>query len=123
MPTISDTIGLRDILTSATKRVPVDLVVLPFKLMTANGEALKSNRLNDAVCYIHNLGTNAIKYLIDDANDANADNFHDVIAAGAAVDDGTGGQVEILVKNRVTIYGADGNAPRASVIRYENLSS
>jgi len=123
MPNLPETLGLRDILVGATRRVPIDLVVLPSKLMVANGEALKSNRQRDFICYIHNLGTNAIKYLIDDANNCSADNFHDILAGGSVVDDGTGGQVQILVKNRVTIFGADGNPPRASVIRYESLSS
>ena len=109
----------------AAPAIQQKLTAMPPKIVTANGEAAPM-REGVAKRFLHNLGTNAVKYLIDTTPNTDAtvvppncaaDNFHDVLAGGSVVDDGLGSLVEFPVKSRISILGVGGN-PRVAVIEY-----
>lgn len=89
--------------------------------LTAGGAALecfpKANK--DFVRIIQNCGTNAVKLLYADSGHASASQFHQILRAGSAQDDGNGGVVQVICSSRVTAIGGDGGAVRLAVTRIE----
>lgn len=85
--------------------------VLGPNLITANGQALPRQK-KTLFRQIQNCGTVPVKYLIDNDNDCTALNFHGVLAACTAEDDGLGSILNLSkVSDRVTIIGV-GGTPR-----------
>lgn len=74
----------------------------------------------DFIRIIQNCGTNAVKILYSNSGHASADQFHQILTACTEADDGTGGNVQVLVPERVTAIGADGNAVRLAITRIES---
>ncbi len=80
-------------------------------LIVANGECL-SRQNGTMFRVVQNCGTVPVKFLIDNANDCTADNFHGVLNACVSQDDGTGGIINFnSVTDRVSILGV-GGTPR-----------
>jgi len=88
---------------------------------TAGGKDLECfpKALKDCVRIIQNCGTNSVKLLYADSGHATAAQFHQVLRAGTAQDDGNGGVVQVIVSARVTAIGGDGNAVRLAITRVE----
>jgi len=69
---------------------------------------------------IQNCGTVPVKFLVDNVNNATALNFHGVLAACTAIDDGTGSVQSFgITGDRVSIFGVGGN-PRVCI--FEGIS-
>lgn len=92
--------------------------VLPPRIVTANGVALDQRLRPDGVAFrqIQNCGTVPVKYLIDNENNCTAENFHGILAACTAVDDGLGSVLQFsITADRVSILGVGGN-PRVAIL-------
>ncbi len=74
------------------------------RLLIENGEALPKVRYA-AFRQLQNCGTLPIKYLVSDVGLCSADNFHGIMAACTAIDDGLGSVVQFgITGERVTIF-------------------
>ena len=74
------------------------------RIVTANGEALPKVRYA-AFRQLQNCGILPVKYLVADTGDCSADNFHGILAACTAVDDGLGSVVQFgITGERVTLF-------------------
>ena len=90
-------------------------VVLPPNIVIANGVCV-TKRQGVAFRQIQNCGTTVVKYLIDNANLCTALNFHGILAAGSAVDDGLGSILQFNINgDRISILGVGGD-PRVCVL-------
>lgn len=79
-------------------------------LITANGVALLKQS-KTLFRQIQNCGTVPVKYLVDNDNLATDLNFHGILAACTAVDDGLGSIIDFSkVTDRVSIIGVGGTA-------------
>lgn len=94
------------------------VVVLPPAIVTTNGVALlKRNKMSFRV--IQNCATTPVKFLVDDVNLCTAENFHGILAACTATDDGLGGAQSFgITGGRVSIFSA--STPR--VCTFEGVS-
>jgi len=89
--------------------IPGDLIVLPPHIIAGvGGTALIALERCTGAAFrvIQNLGTAAVYWLVGNSETAdNITNFHGVLAAGNAVDDGLGSvQTFTAVRERVTIF-------------------
>lgn len=85
--------------------------VLGPNIVVANGQALPEQK-KTLFRQIQNCGTVPVKYLISNTEDCTALNFHGVLAACTAEDDGLGSILNLSkVSERVTILGV-GGTPR-----------
>ena len=93
----------------------MDLLVEPPNIVVAAGIALTD--YNDCVIrHMQNVGTNALLIRIGAA--PTIDNYHFVLAAGTAANDGLGGCVDLSrVRGNIYVAGADGAAPRVSTFQ------
>ena len=82
-----------------------DLLIHPPRILIANGEAFPKNK-DMVLRSLQNLGTDVIYWYVAPAPDnASTVNFHGVLAAGDAEDDGKGGIVDLSrFQGRVSIY-------------------
>lgn len=91
------------------------VVVLPPRIVAANGTALEKKNRRMAFRTIQNCGIVPVKFLVDNVNDATALNFHGILAACSAEDDGLGSvQPFGITGDRVSILGVGGN-PRVCI--------
>jgi len=91
-------------------------------IATAGGKDLECfpQAPKDYVRIIQNCGTNAVKLLYSNSGQASAAQFHQILTACSAQDDGTGGNVRVICSDKVTAIGADGNAVRLAITRIES---
>ncbi len=105
----------RDLLKRITQPLQSSAVQGP-NLIEANGVALLPAK--GTLCrQLQNCGTVPVKYLIDNQNDCTAANFHGILAACTATDDGLGSIVDFSkVTDRVTILGVGGTPRVCSLV-------
>lgn len=72
--------------------------------------------------FIQNVGINKVKYAIND--DAGTANYHGVLAAGVANEDGMGGTVELnrFRIKKLTVYAEAAAASQVAVVLAKNTS-
>ena len=92
----------------------IDGRVSPPMVLTASGEALPEAP-GDLLRFIQNVGTVPIFVLFSNSGNATAGNYHVILPGGAAEFDGTGGQMQVLIPSRVSVYGTAGM--KLSVLR------
>jgi len=86
--------------------------VLGPNIISADGEALPAQKAT-VFRVIQNCGTVAVKYLVDNDNLCTEANFHGILAACSAQDDGLGSIVDFSkVTDRITIKGVGSTSPR-----------
>lgn len=94
--------------------VAQELFILPPALIEANGLAMDAKRFY-AIRIMQNCGTVAVYWKFGSAPSVNS--FHGIMKAGAAVDDGNGGVVDLSrARGEVYILAATGN-PRIAVLQ------
>ena len=104
----------RSLLLDAISTQP-GVVVLPPRIVAANGVALERKKRRMAFRVIQNCGTVPVKFLDDNENLATAINFHGILAACSAEDDGLGSvQAFGISGNQVSIIGV-GGTPRVCI--------
>ena len=87
-----------------------DLRVQGPRIISANGIAFDKTK-RSAFRVLQNVGVTAVKYLVDDNGLASELNFHGILAAGSAEDDGLGSVVNFSVaSHRVSVFGVGGGA-------------
>ena len=90
--------------------------VLGPRIVTANGVCCDERQGGVLLRQIQNCSIVPVKYLIDNDNNCTADNFHGILAACSAVDDGLGSVLQMsITSQRISILGVGGN-PRVSVL-------
>lgn len=95
---------LRDAITSQR-----GTTVLGPNIVTAAGQVFSRKR-GVAWREMQNCGIVPVKYLIDNNADCTANNFHGILAAGTAVDDGLGSIRQFnITGDRVTVFVDSGN--------------
>ena len=91
------------------------IVVLPPRIVEADGIALNKVSRRMAFRSIQNIGTVAVKFLDDNNELATANNFHGILAAGTATDDGLGSLQSFAISgNQISIIGV-GGVPRVCI--------
>lgn len=90
--------------------------VLGPRIVTANGVCCDERQGGVVLRQIQNCSIVPVKYLIDNDNNCDANNFHGILAACSAVDDGLGSVLQMsITSQRISIFGVGGN-PRVSVL-------
>lgn len=85
-----------------------EVKILGPRIVVGNGEVF-SRKPFCAFRQLQNCGTNAVKYLVSNTGDCNEENFHGILAACSAVDDGLGSvQMFGITGERVTLFSASG---------------
>ena len=94
--------------------------VQPPLIVEADGEVFPKRR-HVAFRLIQNCGLTAVKFLVDDVNDCTEENFHGILAAGSAVDDGLGSVYSFpIVGSRITVFGVAGGAIKVALFEGRN---
>lgn len=106
--------------TRATERQLLQRITQPLvstgilgpRLIEADGEALPQQKAT-VFRVLQNCGTVPVKYLVDNNSNCTDANFHGVLAACTAQDDGLGSIIDFSkVTDRITIKGVGSTTPR-----------
>ena len=90
--------------------------VLGPNIVVANGVACPKRNSGVVLRQLQNCGSTVVKYLIDNNKLCDANNFHGILAGGAAADDGLGSVWSFNGSaDRISIYATTG-APRVAVL-------
>lgn len=105
---------LRDLL-----ETPLNYNAEPTNVVTAAGIALDYDRRKRyLIRSLQNIGDVAVMWNIDQDNNPEEESCHGILAAGTAVNDGLGGQVDLSrVRGKVRVKGVAGGAIRVAAFQ------
>ena len=92
---------------------PQNLLIDPSNLITADGIALLDDA-NVVIRGLQNVGTTAVRWVCDADNNPDINNFHGVLQAGDALDDGKGGSVDLSGYRGTIRIAAAAGSPRVA---------